>query len=54
MVDAVLGELVERVGSPTSAAVTTAVVDGAVVTALSEQRPVRATARALLVAAWGR
>ena len=54
VVDAVLGELVDRVGSPTSAAVTTAVVDGAVVTALSEQRPVRATARALLVDAWGR
>ena len=53
VVDAVLAELVERVGSPTSAAVITAVVDGAVVTALSEQRPVRATARALLVDAWG-
>lgn len=54
VVDAVLGELVARVGSPTSAAVTTAVVDGAVVTAVTEQRPVRATARALLVEAWGR
>lgn len=54
VVDAVLDELVGRVGSPTSAAVTTAVVDGAVVTALTEQRPVRATARALLVDAWGR
>ena len=42
-----------RVGAPTSAAVTTAVVDGAVVTALTEQRPVRATACALLVDAWG-
>jgi DNA-binding transcriptional regulator YbjK len=52
-VDAVLGELVRRVGAPTSAAVTTAVVDGAVVTALTEQRPVRATACALLVDAWG-
>lgn len=54
VVDAVLDELVGRVGSPTSAAVTTAVVDGAVVTALTEQRPVRATACALLVDAWGR
>lgn len=54
VVDAVLGELVARVGSPTSAALTTAVVDGAVVTAVTEQRPVRATARALLVEAWGR
>ncbi|KQR17043.1 TetR/AcrR family transcriptional regulator [Cellulomonas sp. Leaf334] len=53
VVDAVLGELVGRVGSPTSAAVTTAVVDGAVVTALTEQRPVRATACSLLVDAWG-
>ena len=52
-VDAVLGELVDRVGAPTSAAVTTALVDGAVVTALTEQRPVRATACALLVEAWG-
>ena len=48
VVDTVLGELVARVGAPTSAAVTTAVVDGAVVTALTEHRPVRATARALL------
>lgn len=54
VVDAVLAQLVGRVGSPTSAAVTTAIVDGAVVTALTEQRPVRATACALLVEAWGR
>ena len=53
VVDTVLGELVARVGAPTSAAVTTAVVDGAVVTALTEHRPVRATARALLLDAWG-
>ncbi|NUU17981.1 TetR family transcriptional regulator [Cellulomonas humilata] len=52
-VDAVLGQLVVHVDAPTSAAVTTALVDGAVVTALTEQRPVRATARALLVEAWG-
>jgi DNA-binding transcriptional regulator YbjK len=52
-VDAVLGELVDRVGAPTSAAVTTALVDGGVVTALTEQRPVRPTARALLLEAWG-
>ena len=53
-VDAVLGQLVGRVGCPTSAAVTTAVIDGAVVrTALTEQRPVRGTACALLVDAWG-
>jgi DNA-binding transcriptional regulator YbjK len=53
VVDAALDELVERVRAPTSAAVTTALVDGAVVTALTERRPVRATARALLVEAWG-
>ena len=53
VVDAVLGELVERVGAPTSAAVCTAVIDGAVVTALTERRPVRATACALLLDAWG-
>ena len=53
VVDAVLDELVGRVGAPTSAAVTTAVVDGAVVTALTEGRPVRATACSLLVDAWG-
>ncbi len=53
VVDDVLTELVRRVGAPTSARVTTAVVDGAVVTALTERRPVRATARALLVEAWG-
>ena len=53
VVDAVLGELVGRVAAPTSAAVTTAVVDGAVVTALTERRPVRATASALLLDAWG-
>ncbi|GEL96756.1 hypothetical protein CTE05_03030 [Cellulomonas terrae] len=53
VVDTVLGELVARVGAPTSAAVTTAIVDGAVVTALTELRPVRETARALLVDAWG-
>ena len=54
VVDGVLGELVTRVGAPTSAAVTIALVDGAVVTALTEQRPVRATARALLLEAWAR
>lgn len=53
VVDDVLGELVERTGAPTSAAVTIALVDGAVVTALTERRPVRATATALLTAAWG-
>jgi DNA-binding transcriptional regulator YbjK len=53
VLDAVLGELVTRLGAPTSAAVTIAIVDGAVVTALTEQRPVRATAGALLVEAWG-
>jgi len=53
VVDGVLAELVRRLEAPTSAAVTTAVVDGAVVTALSERRPVRATACALLVDAWG-
>ena len=53
VVDGVLADLVARVGAPTSAAVTIALVDGAVVTALSEQRPVRATARALLLEAWG-
>ncbi|GEK22067.1 hypothetical protein CXY01_25870 [Cellulomonas xylanilytica] len=54
VVDAVLADLVQRVGAPTSAAVTTAVIDGAVVTALTERRPVRETARRLLVDAWGR
>ncbi|KQY47166.1 TetR/AcrR family transcriptional regulator [Cellulomonas sp. Root137] len=54
VVDAVLAELVARVGAPTSAAVTIALVDGAVVTALTEHRDVRGTARAILVAAWGR
>ncbi|WP_315098931.1 hypothetical protein [uncultured Cellulomonas sp.] len=53
VVDAVLAELVAQVGAPTSAVVTTALVDGAVVTALTEQRPVRETARALLLEAWG-
>lgn len=54
VVDGVLAELVARVGAPTSAAVTIALVDGAVVTALTERRDVRGTARAILVAAWGR
>ena len=53
VVDEVLAELVARVGAPTTAAVTIALVDGAVVTALTESRPVRSTAVALLVAAWG-
>ncbi|WP_456826518.1 TetR/AcrR family transcriptional regulator [Cellulomonas sp. P5_E12] len=53
VVDDVVGELVARVGAPTTAAVTIALVDGAVVTALTEGRPVRPTAVALLVAAWG-
>jgi DNA-binding transcriptional regulator YbjK len=53
VVDEVVGELVARVGAPTSAPVTIALVDGAVVTALTEGRPVRATATALLTAAWG-
>ncbi|MBO3083485.1 TetR/AcrR family transcriptional regulator [Cellulomonas fengjieae] len=53
VVDEVVGGLVARVGAPTSAAVTIALVDGAVVTALTEQRPVRVTARTLLVEAWG-
>jgi DNA-binding transcriptional regulator YbjK len=52
VVDDVVGELVARVGAPTSAPVTIALVDGAVVTALTEGRPVRPTAVALLVAAW--
>ena len=53
VVDDVLGELVALVAAPTSAAVTIALVDGAVVTALTERRPVRPTACALLVEAWG-
>ena len=44
---------VRAVTTAPSTAVTTAVVDGAVVTALTEHRPVRATARALLLDAWG-
>jgi len=52
-VDAAVGELVRRVAAPTDAAVTIALVDGAVVSALTEHRPVRPTAQALLVAAWG-
>ena len=53
-VDAAVQQLVSLVGAPTSAEVTVALVDGAVVSALTEHRPVRATARALLVAAWSR
>ena len=53
-VDAAVQNLVSLVGAPTSADVTVALVDGAVVSALTEHRPVRATARALLVAAWSR
>lgn len=53
VVDEVLESLVARVGAPTTAPVTIALVDGAVVTALTEGRPVRATAVALLLAAWG-
>lgn len=53
VVDGVLAQLVARVEAPTSAGVTIALVDGAVVTALTEQRPVRATARGLLLEAWG-
>ncbi|MEZ0448107.1 TetR/AcrR family transcriptional regulator [Cellulomonas sp. ICMP 17802] len=53
VMDDVVGELVARVGAPTSAPVTIALVDGAVVTALTERRPVRPTAVDLLVEAWG-
>ena len=53
-VDDAVERLVALVGAPTSAAVTIALVDGAVVSALTEHRPVRPTAQALLVAAWGR
>lgn len=53
-VDDAVERLVALVGAPTSGPVTVAIVDGAVVSALTEHRPVRATAYALLVAAWER
>ncbi|MFI2754424.1 TetR/AcrR family transcriptional regulator [Cellulomonas sp. P22] len=46
--DAVVAEVVRLVGADVSPALVVAVVDGAVVTALTEQRPVRASAAALL------
>lgn len=50
--DAVLGELLRALGADASRVpVALAVVDGAVVAAVSEGRPVRATARDLLAAA---
>ncbi|WP_051274898.1 TetR/AcrR family transcriptional regulator [Cellulomonas sp. URHD0024] len=51
-VDDAVERLVSLVGAPTSAPVTIAIVDGAVVSALTENRPIRPTAQALLVAAW--
>ncbi|WP_426593088.1 TetR/AcrR family transcriptional regulator [Cellulomonas sp. McL0617] len=53
-VDEAVDAIVLLVGAPTSAAVTIALVDGAVVSALTEHRPVRAWARELLEAAWVR
>lgn len=53
-VDAAVEQLVQLVGAPTSAALTVALVDGAVVSALTERRSVRRTAYAVLVAAWRR
>ena len=53
-VDEAVDQLVALVGAPTSAAVTIALVDGAVVSALTEHRPVRATAQACSSAAWSR
>ena len=52
-VDRAVDRLVGLVGAPTTAAVTIALVDGAVVSALTEHRPVRRTAQALLGDAWG-
>lgn len=46
--DAVVAEVVRLVGADVSPALVVAVVDGAVVTALTEQRPVRPSAAALL------
>ncbi len=51
-VDDAVERLIALVGAPTSAPVTIAIVDGAVISALTEHRPVRPTARDLLVAAW--
>lgn len=50
-VDAVVGRVLATVGLDLPPAVAVALVDGAVVTALSEDRPVRPTARDLLLAA---
>lgn len=52
-VDAVVARVVHAVGLELPPAVAVALVDGAVVTALSEGRPVRPTAHDLLVAAVG-
>ncbi|WP_051639747.1 TetR/AcrR family transcriptional regulator [Cellulomonas sp. URHE0023] len=51
-VDEAVEHLVSLVGAPTSAQVTIAIVDGGVVSALTEHREVRPTVRDLLVAAW--
>lgn len=52
-VDAVVERVVARVGLGLPAAVAVALVDGAVVSALTEARPLRATARTLLLDATG-
>lgn len=51
--DAVLAALLVELRSPVPAALALAVVDGAVVAAVSEGRPVRGTARDLLLAVLG-
>ncbi|AEE45063.1 hypothetical protein [Cellulomonas fimi] len=51
--DAVVARLVDRVGLRVPAAVAVALVDGAAVSALSEGRPVRTTARGLLAVVSG-
>lgn len=51
--DAVLAALLVELRSPVPAAVALAVVDGAVVAAVSEGRPLRGTARDLLLAVLG-